>query len=585
MAMDSTELVRKAKAVAAMTRSQLLLSAALVALIVAAPSGDRASAMNLSTVGGVHVGAVHVPPPHVTPAPAPVIHTHVFVPHNTINLTNAERVDAIKVDPCGRTNRERRTDRARCNPGPVVNNGGDQPPGEGTSRFPHRPIWHQPILPVTAPIVTTEPLPSGGGTQPPSGLTAQVQRRAGSGVPSIDEHNYRSNELVTELVNTATPQLMDALGRRFRLTRLQTVAFGLGGTTLVRWRINDRRTVPTVVRAWETDNTPMVKSALLSVQPNYLFVMQDDAAPTPPPSEGDPAQYILDKMHLPQAHELARGDRVLVAVIDSGVDVANPDLAGDIAGTFDAVGSGAGAFKPHSHGTAIAGAIAAHGRLMGAAPAAQILAVRAFSGETADEGTTFAIMSGLSWAVGHGARVINMSFAGPQDPGIARSLAAAHDRGVVLVAAAGNKGAKSPPLYPAADPSVIAVTSTDAADQLPVFANRGRYVAVAAPGVDLMLLGLNGTLQFSSGTSFSAAYVSGTAALMLERKPDLGPDALRQALTGTAHHLGPVAAKPADEQSGAGLVDAYRAVLSLAPPAAPAAADAGVTVTPASVRR
>src|SRR6202030_720573 len=184
-----------------------------------------------------------------------------------------------------------------------------------------------------------------------------------------------------------------------------------------------------------------------------------------------------DTLPPPQAHELAKGSKVLVAVIGSGVDVTHPDLAGDIAGTFDALGTG---LKAHAHGTAIAGAIAAHGRLMGAAPAAQILAVRAFSGnDGADDGTTFAIMSGLSWAVFHGARVVNMSFAGPQDPGIARSLAAAHDKGVVLVAAAGNKGAKSPPLFPAADPNVIAVTATDANDQLPAFANRGRYVAVA----------------------------------------------------------------------------------------------------------
>jgi subtilisin family serine protease len=348
------------------------------------------------------------------------------------------------------------------------------------------------------------------------------------------------------------------------------VTFQLGGTTLVRWRITDRRSVPVVVRALETDST------VLSAQPNYRFALQDQTATPKAASEGDPGQYMLDKMHLPQAHELAKGNKVLVALIDSGVDTAHPDLAGDIAGTFDALGTG---LKAHPHGTAIAGAIAAHGRLMGAAPAAQILAVRAFSGnDGADDGTTFAIMSGLDWAVSRGARIVNMSFAGPQDPGIARSLAAAHDKGVILVAAAGNRGAKSPPLYPAADPNVIAVTATDANDQLPAFANRGRYIAVAAPGVDLMLLAPNATLQFSSGTSFSAAYVTGTAALMLERKPDLGPDTLRQALTGTAHHLGSKGI--ADDQSGAGLVDAYQAVLSLVPAPVDAA-----NVLPAAVRR
>src|SRR5260370_25556254 len=107
-------------------------------------------------------------------------------------------------------------------------------------------------------------------------------------------------------------------------------------------------------------------------------------------------------------------------------------------------------------------------------------------------------MSGLDWAVSHGARVVNMSFAGPQDPGIARSLAAAHAKGVVLAAAAGNKGATSPPLFPTADLNVIAVTATDASDQLPAFAKRGRYVAVAAPRADLMLLAPARTSPFSS---------------------------------------------------------------------------------------
>jgi subtilisin family serine protease len=412
--------------------------------------------------------------------------------------------------------------------------------------------------------VVTPPAATGIGALPPGGAGVPVARRAGSGVPQANERRYVPNEVVVELAATATEQQTTALERQQRLTRLQAVPYPLGGTTLVRWRITDRRSVPAVVRALETERT------VISAQPNYLFALQDEIVP-PAAREGDPAQYILDKMHLPQAHELAKGNKVLVAVIDSGVDVTHPDLAGDIAGTFDALGGG---LKAHVHGTAIAGAIAAHGRLMGAAPAAQILAVRAFSGDGGDDGTSFAIMSGLSWAVSHGARIINMSFAGPQDPGIARGLAAAHDRGVALVAAAGNKGAKSPPLYPGADPSVIAVTSTDTSDQVPAFANRGSYVAVAAPGVDLMLLAPNGSLQVSSGTSFSAAYVTGTAALMLERKPDLTPDGLRSTLTGTAHHLRP-------DESGSGLVDAYQAVLSLAP----APVDAANAMPATAVRR
>jgi subtilisin family serine protease len=553
-------------------RPQLLLSAALAALIVAAPAGDRTSARAMSL--GSSFGAVRL-----NSGP------HNFAPRGGFGRTaigNGREIGVVgHVDPgkgsSGNPCKPGRNSLGRC----VVNNGGDHPGSGDVPRLPrgtigiHPPHWvppRDPILPANPTVVTTHPTATGIGSQSPGRPGPQAVRRSGSGVPPVNERRYRPDEVVAELAASATNLQTDALARKYRLARLQSVNFQLGGTTLVRWRITDRRSVPDVVRALETD------PAVLSAQPNYLFALQDETATSAAPREGDPAQYMLDKMHLPQAHELARGYKVLVAVIDSGVDVAHPDLAGDIAGTFDALGTG---LKAHAHGTAIAGAIAAHGRLMGAAPAAQILAVRAFSGDGADDGTTFAIMSGLNWAVSHGARVVNMSFAGPQDPGIARTLAAAHEKGVLLVAAAGNKGAKSPPLYPAADPNVIAVTATDASDQLPAFANRGRYIAVAAPGVDLMLLAPNGTLQFSSGTSFSAAYVTGTAALMLERRPDLVPDTLRQALTGTAHHLESKGIdKAADDQSGAGLVDAYQAVLSLVPAPIDAA-----NATPAAVRR
>lgn len=398
----------------------------------------------------------------------------------------------------------------------------------------------------------------------------QQGTRNPSGIPPAGEQRYVPDEVVIEVAGAMTPQQLGALAQRFRLTSVDSFSFQLGGTTLARLRIPDRRSVTTVVRALETD------ASVLFAQPNYLYALIEASTPTATgSSEGDPAQYVLEKMRLREAHQLARGNKILVAVIDSGIDVTHPDLAGDIADSFDAIGTGVAV---HTHGTAIAGGIAAHGRLLGVAPSAQILAVRAFSGTgRADNGTTFAIMKGLDWAVLHGARAINMSFAGPQDPGVTRGLAAAYAKNTILIAAAGNKGASSPPLFPAADRNVIAVTSTDKDDQLPAFANRGAYVAVAAPGVDLILLAPNDGLQRMSGTSFSAAYVTGTVALMLERKPGLTPAAARQALMKSARRLEPV-----DDQSGGGLVDAYQAVLSLAPAEA---SETIVTPTPAANRQ
>jgi subtilisin family serine protease len=266
----------------------------------------------------------------------------------------------------------------------------------------------------------------------------------------------------------------------------------------------------------------------------------------------------LDKLEIPKAHRYAAGTGVLVAIIDTGVDTMHPEIAGAVAGSFDALNSNG---PPDAHGTAIAGAIAAHDRLEGIAPAVRILAIRAFDGsKTGGDGTTLSILRGIDWAVGHGARIINMSFAGPQDPVIARALGAAKSKGIVLVAAAGNAGPDSPPLYPAADANVIAVTATDPADRLLGRANRGHHIAVAAPGVDILLPVPDGRYQISSGTSFAAAHITGVVALLLEVKPGLSPDAVRKVLESTAKDLGP---KGRDDLFGAGLADAYRAILAL----------------------
>jgi subtilisin family serine protease len=277
-----------------------------------------------------------------------------------------------------------------------------------------------------------------GGPQGPSQPRQRASRRP-SGVPPANERRLVPDEVVIEVSNSVSAQTIDELQRRHRLTRIESQTSQLSGTTLYRWRIPDRRSVAGVVRVLEANNV------VASAQPNYLFSLQQHAAkPTEATTEGDPAQYEFAKLHLPHAHSIAKGDNVLVEVIESGIDTSHPELAGAVADTFDAARTQA---TPHKHGTAIAGLIVAHGKLMGAAPGARILGVRAFDpAGTSAEGATFNILKGLDWAVANDARVINMSFAGPSDPAIHRGLEAARKRGVVLVAAAGNEGPKSPPL-------------------------------------------------------------------------------------------------------------------------------------------
>ena len=372
---------------------------------------------------------------------------------------------------------------------------------------------------------------------------------ARSGVPPPGEHRFVPGEVVVSLPSTLSREALDGLASRHGLTRLDSQRVGLTGTTFHRWRIADRRSVPGVIRALEADR------GVRRAQPNYRFTLQQDAAPT---AQSEPVQYSLAKLRLVQAHQFSTGENVLVALINSAVDASHPEIAGMVAASLDAIGSQGG---PHDHGTAMAGAIVAHARLKGVAPSARILAIRAFDGsKVGPEGTTFTLLRSIDWAVARGARVLNMSFAGPNDPQIARALAAARQKGVVLVAAAGNGGPKSQPLYPAADPNVIAVTATDAQDKLFRIANRGRHIALAAPGVDIIAPAARARYQMTSGTSIAAAHVSGIAALLLERNPELTPDAIGKILLSSAADLGP---KGRDDQFGAGLADAFRSLSSL----------------------
>ena len=365
--------------------------------------------------------------------------------------------------------------------------------------------------------------------------------------PVFDLSLAMPREVLIVVDGEKTEAQIEALSRKHRLVRVESQVLPLIAATVFRWRIPDSRSITTVLNDLATDVDVRL------AQPNQRIRTQQTA---PAVTEGDPSEYAVAKLHLAEAHRMARGTDVAIAVIDSGIDVTHPELAGVILGTYDALNSKEG---PHPHGTGVAGAIAAHLRLIGSAPGARLIAIRAFGATQAAgaESTSFVVLKALNYAVAQNAQIINMSFAGPRDPLLAQALAAASARGIVLIAAAGNAGPNSPPLYPAADAHVIAVTATDSADRLFPNSNRGAYIALAAPGVDILMPALDDKYQVSSGTSFAAAYVSGLAALLIDRNPGITPDGVRAALTLTARDLGP---KGRDDQFGAGLADAVAAL-------------------------
>ena len=244
-----------------------------------------------------------------------------------------------------------------------------------------------------------------------------------------------------------------------------------------------------------------------------------------------------------------------IAVIDSEIDAAHPDLEGAVTQRYDAVGA---PDKPHPHGTGMAGAIAARQRLLGTAPAARLLAVHAFSTSVATpESTTFNILKGINWAVSQGARVINMSFAGPKDPSLERALKARLRQGHRADRRRRQCRREVAPALPRRRPHVIAVTATDVDDKLFTGANRGKYISVAAPGVDILVPAPENTYQITTGTSVAAAEVSGIVALLLERNPKLTPADIRRILQASARRLG---AGERDDNFGSGLIDPLKAL-------------------------
>jgi hypothetical protein len=446
-------------------------------------------------------------------------------------------------------------------PGPTAPSPLTPPPVTPLSQFVQQLANNQSLTPPsTGPVVDTQLLTQQQQRQ----QQQQQQQRQGNGppgqldagpgrfffIPPPGETRFVSDQLVLQIDSNIPLAQVQQIAAQLGLTIISSQSIGLLGQTVYEFRINNGSSVADIIRH------AVDFRIITGAAPQYLYTLTQDTAA----HEGDPGQYVLDKLKLPDVHRALRGDNVEIAVIDSQIDAAHPDLAGVVTESYDAAGVEE---KPHPHGTGMAGAIAAHERLVGVAPNAHLLAIHAFSVKAAtSESTTFIILKGLDHAVAHGVRLVNMSFSGPRDPTLERAIKAAYERNVIMIAAAGNAGPKSPPLYPAADPNVIAVTATDMNDNLFSGANRGRYIAIAAPGVDILVPAPDGTYQLTTGTSVATAHISGIVALMLERNPKLSPADVRRILVASAKRLGP------NDQFGAGLVDPSKALQLAAPKSA-----------------
>lgn len=381
----------------------------------------------------------------------------------------------------------------------------------------------------------------------------------------IADRPHRPREILVVIATQGAPETVTSLLREYNLVAGETTPIALLDAVVARLLLVDNRPLDTVLARLARD------PRILQLQPNYIFETNEDAKTSENPAlrtvtaekpvlpSPTLPQYAPDKIHLNAAHAITRGREVRIAIVDTAIDEGHPELGGAVTARFDALGEGP--VEAEAHGTAIAGIVAARRDLKGVAPEAMVLSVRAFRGVAGrtPQSATLAIVKGVDWAFANGARLFNLSFAGPLDPLLGKVLAAAESRGAIFIAAAGNGGPEARPAYPAAFPEVIAVTATDAADRVFADANRGAYITVGAPGVDILAPAPEGRYALSSGTSLAAAHVTGVVALLLAQNPRLTTADIRAILKRTARKPDHT---PASQTSdlGAGVLDAGQAV-------------------------
>ncbi|MEW5531440.1 type VII secretion-associated serine protease mycosin [Streptomyces virginiae] len=279
-------------------------------------------------------------------------------------------------------------------------------------------------------------------------------------------------------------------------------------------------------------------------------------------------RLLLDELWAQTKGKDKNGASVRVAVIDTGVDRANPQLSGaiDVGAGKDFVDpkGGDGTTDTVGHGTKVAGLIAARPQegtgFVGLAPDATLIPIRQNDGQ--GKGNALSLSQAIDHAVAKGAQVINISqdtdVQMSADSELAKSVQKAVAANIVVVASAGNDGmnGQKRKTYPAAFPGVLAVGASDRNNERAVFSQPGDFIAVAAPGVDMVSTVPGFGQCIDNGTSFSAPYVAGLAALLRAEHGDWSAQQIVWQIQNTAER----AVNGRDDYVGWGVVDPVRAV-------------------------
>ncbi|MDP2937539.1 MAG: S8 family peptidase, partial [Dehalococcoidia bacterium] len=290
-------------------------------------------------------------------------------------------------------------------------------------------------------------------------------------------------------------------------------------------------------------------------------------------------QWALSQINASSAWDISTGSsNIIVAVVDTGFDLSHPDQPKNLIRGADYVldikGNTLVTGDPQGHGTHVAGIVAANMNngigVAGIAPSVSLMSIRVL--DAAGNGNTYSTSLGITYAVDHGAKVINLSLSGEgESDSETAAINYAYSKGALVVAAAGNdKEEGNPREYPAASKNVMAVAATTINDTHAYYSNTGDYVDVAAPGggpddegrsPERIWSTCNRSPDFyctKAGTSMATPYAAGVAALVWSINPNLTVDQVEAILRQSAKDLG----TPGwDDTFGYGRVDAYQAAV------------------------
>jgi thermitase len=252
------------------------------------------------------------------------------------------------------------------------------------------------------------------------------------------------------------------------------------------------------------------------------------------------AEWHLAMINAPAAWSVTTGNsQITIAVCDTGVDGTHPDLAAQLVSGWNVIDNNADTMPVHPHGTWVAGvaAAASNNSLGVAAPAmnCRVMPIRITSRSDGGAATSD-IVAGAVWAADHGARIINVSYAGYGSSAVSDAASYVRSKNSLFVMAAGNDSAYVPNVE---DPNILAVSATAADDTLAGFTTSGPFIDMAAPGSSIWTTGLQATYNPVNGTSFSAPIVAGAAALVLSDYPQLTATEVEALLKVAADDRGP----------------------------------------------